>query len=288
MAIASTSLVFDSGTDANFRAWGSGIAGLLTTGGFWTKAGDSGQVNWTTVTSPAANGLGGWEMYVSNDALSTSFPVYMKVMYYNNGSSTKAPRLDIQFGTGTNGAGTLTGNVSGVISDTTGTLAGTGATTYPWYASGGPGYFAILGWLSGSTSMSFCLVIERSLDATGTYTNQYVTWLIAGYSTYAQQSMFRAALGGFGPGTTTAGGSYTIVLPGTTAALGSYAGVFPVFPFVGYFDNCMTAILGMKTGDQSEQAQFSATLYGVSHNYMYTKNGQLLLATSVGIAIRYD
>src|SRR5580765_433103 len=142
MSLATVSLVFDSTTDARFRSWGSGIAALFLTGGFWTQTADTGQINWSTVVSPAQNAFAGYEIYKSNDALSSSFPIYMKVEYGCSNSVTKGSLIRFSFATGTDGAGTLNGNVSSTYV-AGGATAGTGATTYPFFVSGGAGYFAM-------------------------------------------------------------------------------------------------------------------------------------------------
>ncbi len=62
MTKAFVNLAPNNSTDANFRAWGSGISNQLTALGF-NKTNDSSQITWTTVTKPiAGDSSRGYEM----------------------------------------------------------------------------------------------------------------------------------------------------------------------------------------------------------------------------------
>ncbi len=97
-------------SDATFRTWGSAVSAALTAAGL-TQTSDTGQINWTTVLKPTSqNIVAGFEMYRFNDTLHSTKPVFLKIAYGSNGNiSGNNPMLSINVGTGTNGAGTLTG-----------------------------------------------------------------------------------------------------------------------------------------------------------------------------------
>jgi hypothetical protein len=98
-------------TDADFRTWGTGIAAQLTACGL-TQTSNTGQINWTTVTKPSANGtLQGYEIWRFADTLQSTAPFFIR-LDYGSGSFADTPSLFVQVGTGTNGAGTLTGVTS--------------------------------------------------------------------------------------------------------------------------------------------------------------------------------
>lgn len=98
----------DSG---GLRSWGSALSSALQTVGL-VKTSDSGQANWSTITEPSgANEVRGYEIYRFDDALQTTAPVYIKVEY-GSGVTYSVPAVWITVGTGTDGAGTLTGRVS--------------------------------------------------------------------------------------------------------------------------------------------------------------------------------
>lgn len=289
MSTATTSLQFDSTSDANFRAWGSGLAALWTTGGFWLQASDTGQINWSTVTAAAQNAYAGYEIYVVNDSLASTFKIYMKVEYGSSNNATKGGLVRISFGTSTNGAGTLSGNVSSTYAFG-GSAAGQGATLYPFYASGGTGRFAIFLWNAASGAQSGVLTIERSLDSSGSYTTSYFTWFLnnplVGVS---QRSMLNPSSGAFATEVTS--NAFTLYYGPTTAAMGTFASPFPVFPFLGFPDNPMTVVCGMKSGDITEGANFNVTFYGTSHNYLWSNRSGLAMGASLaslGTGIRYE
>lgn len=115
MATSFTNTPIDHTSDAGFRAWGSELSGQLTsvgtTSSCLTQTADTGQINWTTVTRPGANTAGGYEIWQLTDSLGISSPIYLKIEY-GTGSTTTAPGMWVTVGTGTNGAGTLTGSTS--------------------------------------------------------------------------------------------------------------------------------------------------------------------------------
>lgn len=288
MTTANASLKFDNTSDANFRSWGSGIAALWPTGSFWTQAADTGQINWSTVTAPATSTFGGYEIWKSNDALSSTFPIYMKVEYGTNANATKGPQIRFSFGTSTDGAGTLTGNIIGTFVHNP-NVAGQGATLYNFYCSGGAGYFTMFLWNTSSVSIGGAIAIERSLDSSGSYTSTYATVFECFVSSVInQQTLFKV-----GSGTITAALSNlcTFLLLGSSVGLGSFAAAFPMFPYLGYPDNPATAVAAMKTGDQTEGATFTLTLYGTSHTYLYSKVSNLSIGTThtnFGVGLRYE
>jgi hypothetical protein len=119
MSTDTRTLTFDSTSDANFRAWGSGIAASLVAAGL-VQTSDTGQINWTTVSRGANPGTSvesiyGYEIYRFNDALQATKPVFIKVEYgvlwsVTSGGATATPSQSVIYitvGTSTNGAGTV-------------------------------------------------------------------------------------------------------------------------------------------------------------------------------------
>lgn len=102
-------------SDAAFRAWGRELSNAMQTAGL-VKAADTGQINWDTVLKPAYNvggGVAGYEIFQFNDPLQPTAPVFVKLEYGTGPTQTSAyPGLWLTVGTGTNGAGTLTGVLS--------------------------------------------------------------------------------------------------------------------------------------------------------------------------------
>jgi hypothetical protein len=96
--------------DADFRTWGSELAPKLAAAGLVQTA-DTGQINWSTVTRGAINTAAGYEIWRFNDSLASSNPVYLKIEY-GSGSTQAIPNMWLTVGQGSNGSGTLTGQLS--------------------------------------------------------------------------------------------------------------------------------------------------------------------------------
>lgn len=98
--------VVDHTSDAGFRAWGSTLSSNLATAGLIQTA-DTGQINWATVTRPAVNIAAGYEIWrLANSSL------FFKIEYGTGSSAANVPQMWITVGTGSNGSGTLSGQVS--------------------------------------------------------------------------------------------------------------------------------------------------------------------------------
>lgn len=175
-------------SDANWRTWGSTISDLWQDVGL-TKTADTGQIDWTTATRPTSTGFAGYEIFtLDTDTEHASFPLYLRVDYgVRTGSGTPPwQRLGFQVGSGTNGAGTLTGQVGTQrIMAATGTAAND-TTSQNHFCSSGDGYFAwgsswnaTIGTNSNALWNAF-VVIERLRDNTGAVTDNGVYMVTSG------------------------------------------------------------------------------------------------------------
>lgn len=92
--------------DVRFRLFGDFISTSLQSAG-WTQTGDTGQIDWTTVTAPGgASTFMGYEILYSD---STAGPaLYMKIEY-GSGFNSASKGFRVNFGTGSDGSGNLTG-----------------------------------------------------------------------------------------------------------------------------------------------------------------------------------
>ncbi len=156
-------------SDAEFRAWGSEFSTKLGDVGLIQTA-DTGQINWATVTRPARNTDGGYQVWRFNDAMQGTAPIFIK-FYFGTGDAAglNAPRIRVEVGTGSNGSGTLTGTGSGVIvnGNHSPTNQSSGSTTsVPSYMCYADGVFSYL-WKRGNAHQGM-LSICRTCDATGT------------------------------------------------------------------------------------------------------------------------
>jgi len=165
MALATFSAATTNATDAQFRGWGKGISDSLQAVGI-VKTADSGQIDWATVAAPTAiNTRMGYEIYRFNDTLQSTAPVFIKLSF-GSGSTSSNPSLWISVGTGSNGSGTLTGEILPEQQNYTG--ATVTATTH--YVSGSSNRFVIA--IQGtSSSAQIILTVERTHNSSGSDTS---------------------------------------------------------------------------------------------------------------------
>ena len=244
-----------------------------------TATGQTGVVTANTVV-PASN-VTVYEIWQPNDGL-TNF--YLK-MEYGNSNAANAPILCATLSTLTNGAGVLTGYVTsrfvGCVNSPTAQSA-----TVPWECrfSGGPGYMGILMWRGVVTGQ--LVYIERSVNASGVYTNTHVTLAVVGnvagggVNTVAnQQSLYLQ--GGLGAcplvcSSTNANayGGLTISVPNPSSRGNqAFNGTVPVdflSPAVGLLDYPLYGLAGTNYLAVSEGQILTVSVYGSNHTYFAT------------------
>lgn len=259
MAILQSYAFMDIASITNFKLWAQTISNAFAAFG-WVQSADTGQVNWSTISTVPANTTTIFEIWQMGDALQATNPVFLKVYY---GSQSSGPMISIQAGSGSTGAGVLT--------NTTGqTLLGTAATPNPdvlWECdlSGSTNRMQFCMW-RGSTSAVF-LSIERSHDVDGNDTASYYTLLLGGNEqpNGLQQTIMPPATGGV---LTAEIDGLTFQTNDSTAAFATSTAAVPFFPMVGKVDNPLMGGLCVKKGDFADGSQFTASIYGGNHNYM--------------------
>lgn len=214
--------------DADFRAWGSELSAKFVAAGL-VKHTDTGQINWSTVTRPAANTAGGFEIWRFDDSLQGTAPIYLKIEY-GTGVSAAYPQIWLTVGTGTNGSGTLNGTVSD-----RNTVAFSGAVSagnYPSYLCVAAGFVGLIhkaGASGSSTGFAF-FAVSRTHDTAGDATGNGFFVLWGGNATSAvsnSQSVRTAATAA----AYTASNVYTCV---PAQPVGSLVGAdYQVYPVMG-------------------------------------------------------
>jgi hypothetical protein len=289
MATQNSALVRDNSTLTNFKQWAMAISAFFATAG-WVQASDTGQVDWSTIASVPGGGSYVYEIWKSNDGLTT---IYVK-MEYGTASGT-IPQMRVTVGTATNGAGVMTGFYTHdgagnllLMPYSANTVTST-VTQWQCYFSGDAGRMAIAMWVDDNTNNGFAIfTIQRSMNSSGVPTSAYVTLLGTGYSVTGpsngacfQQTVI------FGLGLSTCigqavfGSAYSRWLclrnPAETSdnVLGNIP-ISPVFPDIGYFDNPMDIVQVGSWGDFTDQGSYVIAagnmVYGVSHTYLAFKN----------------
>jgi hypothetical protein len=165
--LAMSSIVFTNNTDAEFRTWASYIHNTFALSSAWVNTSDTGQINLTTVVKPvAANTKSGYEIWRMNDTLQSTAPLFVRIDYGSN-SNQLYPGVWITIGTGSDGAGTITGIKFNGGSTTIATI-GTpnNATAFNSYGSAANNRITVLLGI-GTSQVSFGFGIERTKDSAG-------------------------------------------------------------------------------------------------------------------------
>jgi len=263
--LVTTTLTPDNTSDASFRAWGSAVSAKFGTAGM-VQTGDTGQINWSTVTTPGAAATPqGYEIWRFNDTLQATAPVFFKIEYGSASGSALRPGMWITFGSGSNGSGTLTGNTSvrqAFGSATNSASAGT------CYFCGDNNRFVAALWVAGTGSsalLATMLSFERTVDSSGAVTSEGVMILVkTGSSSYSQvhwncttgpTSTWETTIGAMGPAQ-------------GTGISGSQIAVYPIFFTKGVFLNPGLNLLAYVGSDFSTGSSLSVSHYATSHTYM--------------------
>lgn len=268
MATSQQFLINDCSTLANFKSWAQAISSFMTTAG-WLQGSDTGQVNWSTISTVPGTNAYVYEIWQPNDGLTNFF---LKVEYGNNGG-TNNPAVRLSIGTGTNGAGTLTGVTVGTFVQPS-SLASSPTTTFECNFFGSPGLLAIMLWRNGTGSAApFVFCVERSLNSSGSYTNGYVTlWTVGGSSlSFNQQSIVFGI--GVAPSLTSQPGSIRGQFGGISGAFNGSIPADLCAPYVGFWDQQCTVLGSASAADFTEGISFAGTVYGSTRTYMPTKFG---------------
>lgn len=169
-----TNLWSDASThtnDATFRALGLKVSDSFTAIGF-PKSADTGQINWATVSRPAEYSAAGYEVRYLNDSLHATSPIYVKLEYgRSNYSAANTLVLWITIGTGTNGAGTITG--AKIAKKLVVPASAGGSGTVPWYFCCKDGYVAVSA-AHGASDVHWFFAICRTCDDAGAINSEGV------------------------------------------------------------------------------------------------------------------
>lgn len=180
MSTATWTNLLDMTTDAGFRVVGVNISTNLqaVNTGILTKTTDTGQINFVTVTKPTvAATSAGYEIYNFTDSKGTLF---LK-LEYGTGVGATSFGMWTTWGTGTNGAGTITGILSARTQADGTAVASSTTTAYPSYACCVNGSLWLISAAgcnaSANGNSAGAFGITRTCDATGANTSDgYESW----------------------------------------------------------------------------------------------------------------
>jgi hypothetical protein len=279
MATRTSSLAPTNNTDANFRLWINEIHNSLIAFG-WIQTADTGQINFSTVTRPAAtNTFQGYAIYRPNDALQATCALFIRIDF-GTGTGTDSPAIKFQITIGgTNGAGVLTGNASTQI-----TLQGdvSSATLGNCRTAGSTSSFRMMMWMDVNiTYRGFVLAIERDLDTSGNEVSLGVNWIgfqVSGGNTLTVSSQFIETAGGLGA---VDNKLYAMISSQSSQSGGGNVGVAPVRTQLGPFRNPMKTLLLCSRSDFTMDTTNPVTIYGASHTYLMLQNLSVSISLNV-------
>lgn len=288
MTAQTASVASDVTSSANFRSrMKTGVSDLLKGTGALTQTADTGQADLVSGTfTPAQNTAAGYEVFYLNDSLHATKPVYIKIEYGHGGHSGPAnPQIWVTLGSGSNGSGTLTGNLSArrAVMTTSASLWGS-STAHATYANGAAADSAVVwgGWWGGAsyagTLGGGLFLIERSRDPDGTPNGNGVMLITAGIGTNSDVNAITDCLRLTPAGLTHAATQRTgVLLPTWSNTAGSTTGIVgadtylaPILTgfYVQNFGSPSKLLLGYNAGDVSRGVQQSVSVYGSTKTFL--------------------
>lgn len=289
MATSTVSKVSDNSTDANFIAWSKAISDAFIAFG-WTRTADTGQINWGTVTRPVSGNVAqGYEVFAFNDTLQATAPYFLKIEY-GSGGAVNNPGLWLTLGTGTNGAGSLSGTVTARLQ--VAAPSNVNATHVCKFAGDNSRFVCALWPEYNSASNHIAFGIERTHNADGDDT---ATAAVLFAATASIKNIMVCPNAGTG-GAPTAETSFGTLTPISASSVrGTNFGLFYIYPFLGPALNPIRNAAVYFNAEITANMEISGSLYGEAHN-LYTIGGSTggysrgsgTDNTNSRLAIRYD
>ena len=164
---------FTQTNDSEYRAWLTHVKSVLdgVNPTMFTQTADTGQINLATVVRPTVNTKPDYFIYKFDDGLGFN-PLYIKFVF-GCGTTQAIANNSFTVGTGTDGAGNLTGTVVTPTLNSSNTFATTSFSSYACVKAGQVAICLLAGAVSGTWPDMACL-ISRFTDAAGNPTNDGV------------------------------------------------------------------------------------------------------------------
>jgi hypothetical protein len=263
------------GSNAAIRSWAGEISATFTAGG-WVQTSDTGQTASSALTgSPGVNTSSGYQIWRMADSLQTGASTVFLKLEYGEGASTSSPSIWITLGTGSDGAGNITGAILARTQITAG--SGTSSSSITTYGSATT---SRVSWVYGNSSGHLLFSIERTKDASGNDTNEgllvlgsaqanaILTVKINQYLRFTNNTLLSSTAMG------------TAVPSGATWADGSNFGVSPVRFFNGTPSNPCISWLAYLNGDTAQGVSLPVQIFGVTRTFMPLGNASIQTVAS--------
>lgn len=227
MSIQTASLASTISTTSVFQSVVAAHRGMFAAIGL-VRVPFTGEINPSTVAAPTTpNTIRGYEIWRFDDALQATAPVYLKVGY--GCASTGNFRLSLSVGTGTDGAGALTGAVTPTMVMS---MGDTSANVYATYVSGDSGRLLLRFWPELNAYSMDLISVERIPSATGQSSGDgIVAWLSS--SQYFNEAHSIRFADGRVDSYTSAPYLISTIPPGSSGAVDADVPLYPVRAWVG-------------------------------------------------------
>lgn len=268
MATRTWNTVLNLAGDTEFRAWAQGVIDTLKASNLVQTA-DSGQLADPVVAArPATGASAGYWVFRMNDAQQANFPLYFKIEV-GLGSSASVAQMWVTIGTGTDGAGVITGTRLARTAVTRAGAASVGVT-YEHAASWGEGYFNMHFNVGDVGNSGFHFGWDRNRDINGD-TKDDCAFFLANVSSsgVVWATLPKPPTGPVGQNGSSLGVP-VLFSPGGTAEISSLGGDVPVFPFEPFFGRRQPPLLGMAVVgsiDVGGGVVFTTTMYGAAKTF---------------------
>lgn len=278
------------------RQWCQHVFDTIVTNGGWVQTADTGQVTISGMTTPGAtNTKNGYIVVRTNDSLHSTRPIFIRIDF-GSGSAANNPGMWFTIGTGSDGAGTITGKRfdGGAIAAPQMTATASASVSNNYGAGADGAWFTLgMGIIGGGAgTAALAMSFERAKDASGAEDGDGMIWVYGATSATINrvQYLFWAAV----TQPTQETGVPTLVSGLNPTSFGGDIGVGLVFAMTGY---ARPAGLGMtiwKTADLAIEGSAVVSIYGSNHTYKQqgsmtitsAQNGATI--TEGRCAIRYE
>jgi hypothetical protein len=280
-----------------YRAWGARYAPAWAAAGLVQTA-DTGQINWATVSpSPTGGSASGYEIWRFNDAAQATVPMFMKIEY--GAGAVSSPGIWVTVGTGSSGAGAITGINFARAPLIFQNLANAAAGDF-WVSGVGDGWVALCtsgGATGGAAAATNFFCIERLRLADGTADTSADAGFVVCARNGASSSPFTAVLQDASVSEVVGVGGWPTLNPySPPASSGAYKGqiyAYTYHPVLGRPRGAMKSAVCCFVNDLPSYAGFSIPVYGVTSTFRHTGTAPLTSfgrspSPTVVPALRFD
>ncbi len=291
MTTATFTCFLDYTSDAGFRVIGSNLNTALAAAGLVQTA-DTGQINWVSVTRPGgSNTAAGYEIWKLPDS-----SLYFKLEYGSGSNAANQFQAWVTVGQGSNGSGTLTGQLSSRGTWGAGVVTQSTVTNYTSYVSVTNGHlFIAIGPIATAANLNLAtLIVGKTVDATGaTTTLGFGVFRTVSGSGTAFQSVRMSA-----PAATYAESFFFSVVPGNVASSLTSTGANQAYEVWMNVPQVLPFLFGLVyvNAEIAKLGTFSSAQVGATaHTYLAIGSGAGVTAgptnggsTAFGIAGLYE